>query len=103
MITKTVTVYEFTDEDKKLLNTPLPPNPCDSCNSMDCGSFCRKQDNYDMLVNPYRIAGVYDIAVNISRIRAINEEIRRLEMELDKANKAIPDEVRSFIEPKMFE
>jgi hypothetical protein len=56
-----------------------------------------------MLVNPYRIAGVYDIAVNIAKIRAINEEIRRLEMELDKANNAIPDEVRSFIDPKMFE
>ena len=28
---KTVTIIEHTDEDKKLIGTPLPPNPCDTC------------------------------------------------------------------------
>lgn len=103
MVKKTIVVYEFDERDKVLLNIPLPHNPCDDgyCGPECCG--CPDARKYAELVKPYRDAGIYEIARNIEKIKAINEQVRKLEKELNKANEGIPTEVRAFIDPKMFQ
>lgn len=103
MVKKTIIVYEFDEMDKKLLNTPLPPNPCHTCNAGVACCGCAEGRQYAELIEPYRKAGIYEIARNIETIRAINEEMRELEIELNKANQAIPAEVRTFLNPEIFE
>ena len=105
MVNETVVLHEFTDEDKILLNTPLPKNPCDSCRlnaSSECYG-CYNLMRYLVKIQPYKDAGIYEIAKNIEKIRAINEGIRRLEKQLNEANEAIPAEILDFIKPDMFE
>ena len=105
MVNKTVVVCEFTDKDKILLNTPLPKDPCYCCRLKESGECygCYNLMRYLVKIQPYKDAGIYEIAKNIEKIKSINEEIRRLEKQLNEANEAIPAGIRAFIKPELFE
>lgn len=89
------TTIEYTEEDKKLLATPLPNNPCDFCGLCSNGCCgCNKRTEYAKAVKPYKDAGVYAIARDIERLKRIEETISGFVSRYNKLNEKLPDFAR---------
>lgn len=88
---KTTILYEFTDEDKKLLKIPLPDNPCTNCGAGAACCGCPKGDDYNKKVKPYKDANIYDIAVSLQRITILNNKIKQCLDEITTINTNLPE------------
>lgn len=74
----------FTEESLELLKTPLPKNPCATCNmGVAC---CGYPDGrmYHKEVEPYKKLGVYDIACDLRDIAKRQKEIADIKARLPK-------------------
>lgn len=89
---KIVTTVEYTKEDEVMLRKPLPPNPCDVCAISGCAECCGCPDarEYAKLVQPYRDAGIYDLARKIEKMRKLEKQARAIVSEYQKMNDELP-------------
>lgn len=97
MTTKTIRVY--TEEDKKLLNTPLPLNPCDKCNLGGGCCGCPDVRKYEEAVAPYRAARVYSDALLITELDKLGDRINNLVREYNRMRNELPE----FVERPLLE
>lgn len=100
-------IYQFSDEDIKMLKAPLPYNPCEYCDSKGYCCGCQKEKEYVHKITKYKELGIYDIACNIREVRHIQSSIRdyknkiiNLQDKLDNVKNCIPQEVLEFIQFK---
>ena len=72
---KTKVIVTFDDNDKKLLKSELPKNPCKGCylhGNGCCG--CANGIEYEKLLKPYKEANILDIALkNKERLELIRD------------------------------
>ena len=93
-IMKKITVTTYTDEDRELLSKTIPEDPCPGCpDSVGCCG-CPRGEAYRKATEPYKKAGILDIAVSIRRYRELEQEHRRIESEMTKLMEKLPDFVR---------
>lgn len=92
--------YQFSDEEIKMLNNPLPYNPCEYCGGKEYCCGCQKEREYFHKITKYKELGIYDIACNIQEARHIQASIRdfknkisSLQTELEVVKGCIPQEV----------
>lgn len=86
---KKIVTYEFTEEDKKLLATPLPDHPCEGCiDSIGCCG-CSKGRAYTEAIKPYKEAGIYDIAVKLKELETLQSKRKALQIEIEKKEKEV--------------
>lgn len=85
------TTYTFTDEDKKLLNAPLPENPCLKCGIGIACCGCPAGREYDAAVAPYKDHSIWDIALQVEEARRLKNEIEKMETELCEIKAVLPD------------
>lgn len=93
---KTTVVVEYTDEEKKLINTPLPPNPCDTCDAGPCCHACPEVKEYAAVIKRYKDAGVYDIARKIEHMRSLEQQAREIAREYNKLGGELPEFANKF-------
>lgn len=75
---ETVTTITLTDEDIKLIKTPLPQSPCKGC-SMGIGCCgCPEHTEYLKHLKPYEDNNILDIAKDVSTLIATKERIDAL-------------------------
>ena len=89
---KIVTTVEYTKEDEVMLRKPLPPNPCDVCAISGCAECCGCPDarEYAKLVQPYRDAGIYDLARKIEKMRKLEKQAKDICAEYTILNNSLP-------------
>lgn len=74
----------FTEESLELLKTPLPKNPCATCNMGVACCGCPDGRMYHEKVEPYKKLGVYDIACDLRDIAKRQKEIADIKARLPK-------------------
>lgn len=96
--------YQFSDEEIKMLENPLPHNPCKYCSGKEYCCGCQKGREYVHKITKYKELGIYDIARNIQEahniqasIRDFKNKIRSLQTELKVVKSCIPQEVLEFV------
>lgn len=80
----------YTEEDKKLLETILPDNPCVSCGMGIACCVCSKGREYDKTIIPYKNAGVYETALKLKSIVNIKNKIKDLVNEYNSISQELP-------------
>ena len=87
---KVVTTVEYTQEDKVMLKKPLPANPCDKCTAGTACCGCPDVLKYAEQVQPYRDAGIYDIARKMEKMREMEQQAKAIIAEYSKMNAELP-------------
>ena len=91
--------YTFTEHDKELLKTVLPPMPCDHCGFKQGCCGCPEYTEYRQKVQEYKNAGVYEMALEIRRREDLLNEIVKLTQECLKINQKLPDFAQANFNP----
>lgn len=100
---KTVIRYIISEEDKKLLNTPFPDNPCHSCNERcNCTNSCDKSIKFNETVAKYKSSGVYQYALMIRDIRNTNSEINELMERVREIIRDIPTDITQILSDDIY-
>jgi len=81
---KIVETYEFDERDLELLRMPLPKNPCEiHCNGGMIGCCgCSEIFEYEKVVEEYKERGIYNIALEIQKVRDNMEKVCELMKEI---------------------
>lgn len=87
-----ITKYEFTEQDKKLLATVLPDNPCDKCSTQSFCCGCSAGTEYNDKIKPYKDAGILDIVKLIKHRSVLNQKLIDIRSEIEKIDMRLIDE-----------
>lgn len=83
----------FTEEDKEMLRKKLPDNPCLNCGMRFGCCGCVEAENYQEEIEPYKEAGIYDIACALQKIDTLKQNILSAEEEMKNIIETIPEEI----------
>lgn len=78
---KTITKAEINlkEEDKKLIFSKMPKNPCDTCNSyLACPSGCKDRRKYETKINHLKKQGIFELVIKANEYYKIEQEIKKL-------------------------
>lgn len=94
------TITTFTEEDKRLLATPLPDDPCETrCSESERRACCGCPDGhaYAKAVEPYKENGIYEIALALRRRRKLKESLDKNARKLERLTNGIPDFMKELM------
>ena len=89
---KTKVIVTFDDNDKKLLKSELPKNPCEDCRSFRescCG--CSRGIEYEKVVKLYKEANILDIALSNKERLELLKDIEDKKKKVKEIEESLPN------------
>ena len=94
-------IYEYTEEDIKILRNPcIPKNPCEKCHNGFACLGCEDGRKYLKVIDEYRSAGILEEASIVSKILEKQQQIQLMEHDIASLKASLLAEIRGCIIPE---
>lgn len=87
-------ILHFTEEDKKLLSTPLPDDPCKKCGDRYGCCGCIDGTKYNEAKKPYIDNNIFAIAMKLKERSNLQKEKDEIEKKIAEIENELPDFLR---------